>query len=156
MEKTKRQIKHEACKIRLADGLRKWQQNSVRKQCPLKNLAQKLGTSIDVLRNMLKNGLAKAKRRSNAKKNILVEAKTKLKYAIHRRFAIAETKTKALAAAAGVGGVVAHRTCARLVSPLRRETAARRSKYWKNWHRRNPNRGISDEEWLCLSQRSCA
>lgn len=155
MEKTVRQIEREACKIRLADGLRKWQQNSVRKRCPLKNLAQKLGTSIDVLRNMQKNGLAKAKRRSNAKKNILEEAKKKLKYAKHRR-PRAETKTAALAAAAGVDGVVAHRTCSRLVSPLRRETAARRSRYWKNWHRRNPNRGISDEEWLFLSQRSCA
>lgn len=156
MEKIKLRYKAEASKIETVTALRKWQQNSISRRCPLKKLADKLNTTESVLRQMLTSGVKKVKVRSMHKKAVLREAKKKLRFTKTRRFPKSKLKTSALMSVIDEPPKISLRTANRLVGPLRRETADKRREYWKKWHLAHPNRGISDAEWLSMSRRGYA
>lgn len=155
MDQIGKKITEMESQLEVADGLRKWQRQSKKKRGTLILLAQKLNTTADVLKNMMRRGPRKAARKANAKKKILEEGKKRCGFKKFRQI----QKNRASVSAAAVRRDVLTPTCEvsprttrRLIEPLRKERITRYKKYWKKWHLKNPNRGITDDQFFSLNK----
>ena len=141
-------------RIFAAENLRKWQRLSRARRCPLEKLAEKLGCSRDMLRNMLAKGPRNALRKTASKKMVLESAKQlgfskkKPYFKPWRRPCVALILQKLAAPGITV------RSAQRLLRDVRLEGRNGYKKYWKKWHQENPNQELSDPEFSALERLS--
>ena len=128
----------------LAAGLRNWQRRCVSRRIPLKNLAQNLKTTTKVLENMMRSGPRSSTRKATGKKKLLKEAKKRCVFVKDDRLSRSKRTAVAALRAAKVH-TIGLRQAQRTLRKIRLERVLSCRKYWKEWHRKNPNRGIDQD-----------
>jgi len=126
-------------KERVLVALRAWQKRAKNRRCSFASLCRGLKKSRSTLSSMLKSGIRRAQKKNEARHSIKSGVrKFDKKNPFLRKQKVLEVTPP------DCPFTTAH--CARISRKKRLEFAAKRSLYWRDWHRRNPNRGITAEQ----------
>lgn len=138
MNEAKQRIKTMEHELAVAKALRAWQKKRKSARCPKTVLAKKLKVSVKKLDSIAKKGPLARVRRVEPKRNLLATAAAAFK---------AATKANKQIRKPLRSGFFSTRQDERIVKKLREIHRKKVSKYWEKWHKENPNRGITPEQF---------
>jgi len=141
MSSLQKKIRCEEQSIRIAEELRKWEKRQKSRRCSLVALARSLNVSVERLRRRRSSRSSRQKKKAaEAKKKILVEAQAKYKW-LGVKSAYERGKKIPIRS-----DFYSKRSCRRIAEPARKSYREKKKKYWVQWHKDNPNMGITQEQ----------
>jgi hypothetical protein len=145
MNAAKKKVAEYEKAMKIVEEVRKWQKRSKARRSSVPALASRCSTSVKVIRRLQRLG---------GKLHVIAQKRNLLKTAIDVYQHGTKAKRRVKKPVRLQDDALQDRTRQRLLKDVRSEHRGAVKKHWQKYHLKNPNRGITPEQWDAMNRMS--